>query len=904
MDDNRPDPERILRNLIRDENSGVRGRLKIFFGYAAGVGKTYAMLRAAQAAARRGTDVVCGYIEPHDRPKTLALAEGLERIKPLSISYKGIKLLELDLDGALKRAPQLILIDELAHTNAYGCRHAKRYQDVEELLRAGIDVYTTVNVQHIESLNDMIESITGAPVHERIPDSLFDGADQVELADIEPQELLERLTEGEVYSKQAAKRAMASFFDIKNLTALREIALRRCADRINLISERIRLAEGRDYYTDEHILVCLSSSPTNPKIIRTGARMAKAFRGAFTALFVETSGFAAMSPENKKRLAANTRLAEQLGASVETVSDDDIPAQIAQFARTSGVSKLLIGRSSIKRRFPWSVQPLTERLIEQAPNLDIYIIPERDVPPYNAREPRRDGLLSAADMAASLSLLAAATLIGQLFYHMGFSEANIITVYILSVLATAVVTSKKIYSLASSLLSVLAFNYFFTEPYYSFNAYGEGYPFTFFIMFIAAFITSTLASRLKNSSRQASETARRTRTLLETNRQLQKARDAEEIASIACVQLAKLFRRSLIFYRASDGGIGEPMLFTADGERRHGMEKVERELAVAEWVYKNNKRAGAGTETLSSAARLYLAVRAGENVYGVVGIDMSGGAASSTENSVMLSILGECALALEKEAALREREKAAVLAKNEQLRANLLRAISHDLRTPLTSISGAAGIMLDSGEKMEKDKRREFCQNIYDDSMWLINMVENLLSVTRLEEGTMKLNLSPELMEEVVSEALRHIDRRSEEHTLTVTQGDELLMAKMDARLIVQVIINIVDNAVKYTHLGSHINIDVRKEDGCAAVEISDDGEGISDEAKPRIFEMFYTAGHEASDSRRSLGLGLALCKSIITAHGGTISVRDNSPKGTVFRFTLPAEEIKIDDGETADTRN
>ena len=376
MNETRQSPDEVLKQIKSEEKRKDRGHLKIFFGYAAGVGKTYAMLKAARVAKRRGVDVVAGYIEPHARPQTSALATGLEVIPNLVTEYNGIHLSEFNLDAALERKPQLVLVDELAHTNAPVCRHTKRYQDIGELLNAGIDVYTTVNVQHIESLNDTVASITGISVHERIPDSVFDDADQVELVDIEPQELIERLNAGNVYKETQAKQAVENFFTVENLTALREIALRRCADRVNLLTEDARLKSRGDYHTDEHILVCLSSSPSNAKIIRTAARMANAFHGVFTALFVETPNFSAMSEEDTKRLRSNMRLAEQLGAEIETVYGEDISFQISEFARLSGVSKIVIGRSSAVRKNLFSKPTLTEKLIAGSPNLDIHIIPD------------------------------------------------------------------------------------------------------------------------------------------------------------------------------------------------------------------------------------------------------------------------------------------------------------------------------------------------------------------------------------------------------------------------------------------------------------------------------------------------------------------------------------------------
>lgn len=893
MDDVRANPDEILKKINEEMASENQGHLKIFFGYAAGIGKTYAMLKAAHAAKRQGIDVVVGYVEPHTRPQTMALLNGLERISPLSTEHKGICLNEFDLDAAIGRKPQLILVDELAHTNAKECRHAKRYQDILELLKAGIDVYTTVNVQHIESLNDIVASITGVMVRERIPDRIFDNASQVELVDIEPMELIKRLNAGQIYQETQAKKALENFFSVENLVALREIALRRCADRVNKMSEKVKMAQGSSYYTDEHILVCLSSSPTNSKIIRTASRMASAFKGSFTALFVETPDFTVMSEENKKQLRRNIALAEQLGATIETVYGDDVAFQIAEFARLSSVSKIVVGRNNAKRKYAFGKPSLTERLTTVAPNLDIYIIPDKEIERYKPKKAKQFKFM-ISDVVKSIVLLVLATLVGYAFYLLGFSEVNIITVYILSVLVTAIITSQRAYSLISSVISVLTFNFFFTVPRFTLDAYDNGYPITFLIMFISAFLTGTLAVKIKQNAKQSAQIAYRTKVLLETNQLLQKAKDRKDIVSITANQLIKLLGKDIVFYLAENNNLAQPSIFSVTEEETPKEYISENEKAVAAWVYKNNKRAGATTNTLGSAKYLYLAVRVNDVVYGVVGIAIWEQVLESFENSIVLSIIGECALALENQKISHEREEAAVLAKNEQLRANLLRSISHDLRTPLTSISGNAGILLSNEDAIEKEKRKALYADIYDDSLWLINLVENVLSVTRIEDGSMNLSMTAELMEEVISEALNHINRKSVEHKIMVRQSDDFIIAKMDSRLIVQVIINIVDNAIKYTPKNSEIIISTVKRKDTVVVEISDNGSGISDDDKSKIFNMFYTAQTQMADSRRSLGLGLALCKSIIIAHGGTITVRDNIPKGTIFEFTLPAEEVTL----------
>ena len=897
MSVNQRDPERLLRQIQAEEKDKQSGALKIFFGYAAGVGKTYAMLEAAQEAQRNGVDVVAGYVEPHTRPETLALLDGLEQLPVQWVHHGEIDLREFDLDAALKRKPQLILVDELAHTNAPGCRHEKRYQDVEELLQAGIDVYTTINVQHIESLNDMVASITGITVRERIPDSVFDRADQVEIVDIEPQELIQRLQGGKVYREQQAQRAMANFFTIPNLTALREIALRRCADRVNSLSETAGLRQNEDYHTEEHILVCLSSSPSNAKIIRTAARMAQAFKGAFTALFVETPDFPAMSKENMQRLRVNIRLAEQLGAKIETVYGADVPFQIAEFARLSGVSKIVIGRSAAARGRLFGKPSLTEKLITIAPYLDIHIIPDSAASvPYHAKKMHRDRF-SPLDLCKSVVVLVLASVIGGIFDYMGFADANIITVYVLGVMIISAITQNHIYSICSSFISVLVFNFLFTEPRLTLHAYEAGYPVTFVVMFIAAFLTSSLASQLKEHAKNSALAAFRSKILFDVNQSLQQAKDRDEILSATAQHLNRLLQKDIVIYPADKGNLQEGKTFYADPYGEHTEDYTrDSERAVALWVMKNNKHAGATTQTLSTAKCLYLAIRINQKVYGVAGIAMGKEPLDSAEKSMVLSILGECALALENEKNAREKEEAAIFAQKEQLRANLLRAISHDLRTPLTSISGNASNFLSNGDKMDEQTKRQLFTDIYDDSMWLINLVENLLSVTRLEENHLNLHINSELVSDVIDEALRHINRRSVDYHITVQHEDEFLLAKMDVKLIVQVIINLVDNAIKYTPAGSHIQIHTRPQDGWALISVSDDGNGISDEMKPKIFDMFYSGANKVADSRRSLGLGLSLCKSIVTAHGGTIRVEDNQPQGTVFTFTLPMEEVTLDE--------
>lgn len=887
-EDNRPDSGLLLQSIRRAEEK-PGGRLKIFFGYAAGVGKTYAMLEAAHRAKAAGVDVVAGYIEPHTRPETMALLEGLEQLPVKAVPYKGIQLHEFDLDAALARKPQLLLVDELAHTNAGGCRHVKRYQDIQELLRAGVNVYTTVNVQHLESLNDKVASITGVSVAERVPDSVFDSADQVELVDLEPVDLLERLREGKIYRQRQAAQALGNFFTEKNLASLREIALRRTADRLDAAP----WFEGEEKpKAGEHILICLSGSPSNAKVIRTAARMARAFHGAFTALFVETPEFAAMPEADRARISANIHLAEELGAKITTTYGDDPAVQIAEYARISGISKIVLGRSP-RQKGPRRSKNLVDRLNELAPDLDVYIIPDQRA--RGQKRPtgaRRLEPFSPGDLLKMLGVLALCTLGGYCFSALGISDTNIIMLYLLGVLVSAMVTTGHVYSLAASALSVVFFNFFFTAPHFTLRS-DPSYIATFGIMFLVALLSSSLTKRVKTQAKMNADKAYRTAILLESSHKLQNAEGPEAILSITAQQLGHLLERDLVIYPADgQGGLLPAMRFPFTEERDLSALLTPAEEAVAEWVLKNNKHAGATTSTLPSAKCLYLSIRGTGGALAVVGISVEGGRRiQAFEKNLMVALLDECALALEKERTLLEKQEAQAQADQEALRANLLRAISHDLRTPLTSISGNASILMESADQLTAGKRQGLFTAIYDDAMWLINLVENLLSITRLEDGRVHMNMEPELLEDIFTEALSHLDRNAARHRIEVHLADDMLMADMDARLMVQVVINIVNNAVKYTPEGSRITLSARRSHQTVVVEIADDGPGIPDAAKEKLFDMFYTNGKERGDGRRGLGLGLSLCKSIVTAHGGWIEAVDNHPRGTVFRFTLKASE-------------
>ena len=631
----------------------------------------------------------------------------------------------------------------------------------------------------------------------------------------------------------------------------------------------------------EHVLLCLSPSASNPDVIKMAATVARDSQAIFTALYVETPDSTKMSKKEQEQLRYNVNLSRQLGANIETAFGEDIVYQINEFCKNFNVTKVFIGYSQRKK---WHLydNSLDKRIIETLQDLDVNVVYHQD--PLK-QEPKRKNkfIFKISDLLISSLVLLLATLIGILFHHLGFSEANTITIYILGVLIIAVTTTNRVYSLVSSILSVVIFNFMFTNPRFTFAAYDSGYPVTFGIMLIAAFITSTLAIRINQQAKQSAQYAYRTKVLLETNRLLQKEKSIAGIKQTTARQITKLLNMPVIICQVNTD---DQIYYECFGEADIDEFKQDSEVTKILTAFKQRKSL--------QDTNYYLPLVSANDIYGVVIIVAGGNIIDAFENNLILSIVGESALALEKELFNKKREEAAIEAKNERLRADLLRSISHDLRTPLTSISGNASVLMNDGNNLSEEKKYDLYQVIYDDSLWLINLVENLLSVTRLENGKMNLHLETELIDEIINEALNHISRRIEQHHLVVVNHEEFILAKVDARLIIQVIINIVDNAIKYTPKGSTIEIETIKHDHLVEVQIRDNGPGIKDEDKEKLFEMFYTVKHNISDSRRGLGLGLALCKAIINAHNGTISVKDNHPCGTIFSFSIPIEEVEI----------
>lgn len=640
----------------------------------------------------------------------------------------------------------------------------------------------------------------------------------------------------------------------------------------------------------EHILVCLSPAPSNTKIIQTAAAMAKAFNATFSALYVKTPASASMTAEDAERLLANIRFSEASGASVVTVCGNDIAFQIAEYARLSGVTKVVIGRTVIGKRRFIGKPTLTEKLISLAPNVDIHIIPDSDAVVSDRRnkpyeKPRFANVLKGLTISAVVLLLS--SLLGWLFFRLGFTEANIITIYILGVLLIAIFTESKICWVVASVASVLIFNFLFTEPKFTFLAYGSGYPVTFIIMLTASLIIGGTTEKLKTREYQATQTAYRTKILFDANQLIQKASDETEVLRVTANQLKKLLNRNVIVFDDKAQKVYATKEENADAVMPDCEQIVLR-------VTKNNVKEGKGTDIFPESDYTFFPICKNGKNYGAIGIFAGEKPIDSFDESIVVSVIGECAIVIDGIINAKERERVAVFAKNEQLRANLLRSISHDLRTPLTSISGNASNLISNGNVIDNATKTQIYEDIYSDSLWLINLVENLLAVTRLEEGRMNINLTTELVGDVIAEALKHIHTKSEKQKITVIQQDDLLLAQMDARLIVQVLINLLDNAVKYTPSDSQITITAKRNGEMVCVSVADNGHGIPDEQKSRVFDMFYTGSNKIADSRRSIGLGLSLCKSIINAHGGEITVTDNTPHGAIFTFTLPAGEVEI----------
>ncbi len=894
LDEKRPDPDLLLKKITEDKPS-KKGKLKIFLGYAAGVGKTYAMLDDAHGQQKSGVDVVVGYVEPHTRPETLQLLAGLPAIPPITVNYKNIQLNEFDLEAVLKRKPGLVLVDELAHTNAEGVRNKKRYQDVEELLNAGIDVYTTINVQHIESLNDIVENITKIPVRETIPDYIFDNAELVKLIDIAPEELIMRFEEGKIYRPEQAVTAMQNFFMKENLRLLREIALRKVTERIG--HDNQNNYSQTEKTLNQRFLVCIGTAPSSARCIRWTARTAEAFHAPWTVLYVETPASLSFSEEENKSIRNHLDLAARLGAQIVTLSGYDIATSVSEYAKLSGITNIVIGKSRKKKTLKnYFGSDFEEKLLSMLSTTELYIIPDNDR--ENSRNFPRKNLfrnnftLSAGDTLKSIGMLAIATLASMILRELGIGNQNIIMAYILSVLVISRFTAGYAYGVVSSVLSVLLFNFLFVEPLYTFNAIQAGYPITFLIMLLVALLTSALMVRMKKQAKLAVNREWKTEVLYEINKKLLVTRGLANIIELTNDYVTKLYNRSVIFYPQDplEGDSGVFRQSSSDADASYLLTPDEK--AVAHWVFVNKKRAGAGTDTLMGAGAFYMPILSQGNVIGVLGIACLNSPKLNHDNRAFLRMIASLvAMALERQHLSDEQRRIMIESEKENMRSNLLRAISHDLRTPLTAISGASSAILENKATIDEQTRDKLVKDIREDSQWLIRMVENLLSVTRISEASMNVSKTPEAVEEIVSESVSRVRSKFIGCNITVKVPEELLLVPMDATLIEQVIINLLENAIKHSQTGSLIELTVKKTKNSAIFEVSDNGEGISPQDLPTLFEGYSTGKNKSSDSSRGMGIGLSICRSIIKAHNGRIEANNKEDGGgAVFRFILPLD--------------
>lgn len=615
----------------------------------------------------------------------------------------------------------------------------------------------------------------------------------------------------------------------------------------------------------EHILVCISSSPSNPKVITAASKMAKVYNALFTALYIETSK--TLTEDNKKRLYDNTRLAKQNGAKIVTVNGDDIPFQVSQYAKASRVTKIIIGRSGYKPSRFFTPPNFIDKLIGLTPDIEIYVIPDKAQKLYIGQKHNEQFKLpkmSLKDALKSITVLIAVTLISSIFRMLNIDEANIIMIYILAVVLIAYITDSKIFSIVSSLLSVIIFNFFFIIPYHSLEVYGSEYSVTFVIMFLVALFASSIAKKFKEQAELSSLKAYRTEVMLEMSQKLQQFGMKNEINEVTREQLKKLLNCNVD-------------LFTNKNDEE-----------IVNWVFDNNQQAGNTTENFSQSANFYLPISNVNIVFAVVKIEKN--EISEFEKSLLIAMLRESALAYEKDAISQLKNELMIKNNQEELRSTLLRAISHDLRTPLTGISGYAELLLKNSSKITDNKKQEIYTDIYDDSIWLLNLVENLLSITRFDRNEITLKKESESVSDVISEALSHLGRKKDDFIIKTKIEDETLCAKMDGKLISQVIFNLVDNAMKYSPCNTTVTVGAKAVTDYIEISVEDEGNGIKDEDKEKIFDMFYTVNNSITDGRRGLGLGLALCKAVVEAHGGEIEIKDNSPKGTIFSFKLKGE--------------
>jgi len=903
----RPNPDALLAEVQADEAKAKRGKLKVFFGMAAGVGKTYAMLEEARKRAAEGLDVLVGYAEPHIRTDTEALLLGLDLLPYQIVEYRGAKLKEFDLDTALAKKPALVLVDELAHTNAPGMRHAKRWQDVADLLDVGINVYTTLNVQHLESVNDIVERVTGVRVQETLPDAILERADEVELVDIAPEELLERFREGRVYRPEQAERAAKHFFTKGNLIALRELALRTTAQRVDEQMLDFRRASGvkETWPASERVLVCVGPSPMSRRLVRSAKRLATSLRAELVAAYVETPGSARLSERDRRRVDQTLRLAEQLGARTVTLSGEQVAEAVVAYAQTQNVTKIVVGKPVRPRWRERLFGSLVDDLVRQSGEIDIYVIrgePEED----------EDGKSEPTNPKPTFDLrgyiwatviMAVATAVGwPLFHLVRVENENVLMLYLLGVLWVATHHSRGA-SVWASVLGVALFDFCFVPPFLTFAVSDQQYVVTFVVMLATALVISALTLRVRAQADAARHRERRTAALSALSGELAAARTTDQIVAAAVRHISEALG-------------GQTVLLLPDGDRHLTIQTAAgeptvidaKELGVAQWAFEHDQIAGRDTSTLPAASGLYVPLRGSRGCVGIVGILPSGGSEGEGDDAVVItglasdrrqlaeSFASQVALAVERAALAEEARQAWERVEAEFLRNTLLSGVSHELRTPLAAITGAASALADTGGALPADARSAMLETIQSEAERMERLVNNLLDMTRLEAGGLALKREWQPIQEVVGAALHHLDRRLRGRTVHTDLATDLPLTHIDGTSVEQVIVNLLDNAVEYTPSDSPIDLRARPDEGDGLIiEIADRGPGLPPGTERRVFEKFFRAS--PANTRRGIGLGLAICRAIVEAHGGTITAANRSGGGAVFRFTLPRRSTppKID---------
>jgi two-component system sensor histidine kinase KdpD len=881
--ENRPDPEELLARIQASEQKKGRGSLKIFFGYAAGVGKTYTMLEEARRQQAAGKKVLIGYVEPHSRPETLALLEGLPLLPPREVDHRSVKMKELDLEKALEAGPDILLVDELAHTNAPGLRHVKRWQDVQELLERGITVYTTLNVQHIDSLNDIIARITGITVRETVPDAVFDQTDQIELVDIPPEDLLRRFKEGKVYVPDQAGRAMANFFQKAHLIALRELALRKTADRVGeeaeiLASQKEREAAGA---ARDRLLVCVSSSRDSARLIRTAKRLASALKAEWCALHVEAGRPLELRDKSQEQLLANFQLARSLGAEVVSLKGEEVARLVVEYARANRYTRILVGKTPQRRLFAPLRTEVADQIMKLSGDIDVYVV--RGAPEEKTPEPVPRKRVPWLEYAWSALILAIGVAAAFGIHLLGWSQASVIMVLLVSVVYIGARFSSGP-SITASLLATLLFNFLFTEPYYTLNIRDPQNVITFLAFLVISLTLRTLASRLRRQADIAHQRENQTQALYQLSSRLSRLPETRELLAAAEHELASSFRAEAVIL------LGPPRSKASIiARRQEEFIKLPNEQAVAEWVYNNSSPAGLATDTLPSAQALYLPLVGPSGRVGVLAIKPENRLLFRVpeQRYLLESFASQVALAIDRALLTDKARSVLVRIETEQTKNALLRSISHDLRTPLAVIKGSAGTLLELGRGRREAEEASLLESIVEESTRMTGLIDKLLSMTRLESEQVALNLQWQPLEELVASALSRVEPLAGERNLQTRIPHDVVLL-VDPVLLEQVIYNLLENAVKYTPEKAQIMLAAFREAETTTVIVEDDGPGIDPEELDRIFDKFYRGRAASRGERGGAGLGLAICQTVIRLHGGRIWAENREGGGARFVFSLP----------------